>query len=214
LPADFRPEETVLFLGSGFSRGATAINRKPMPMGGQLDDRLAQALSLPEKKYQGKTLAQVASKRGGGFLRDFLYDNLSTKTYDEFHASIIKRRWFRVYTTNFDDLVESIRRDLGDSITPYTFRDDVPNRLDLNSVIHLHGYIGSVTEANASTQLIYALNAYASLHSDRPEWLTEFNRSVKFARHIVFIGYSTEYDEHIRDILARYKRENIVHSGR
>ncbi len=202
LPDDFATEETVIFLGSGFSREATAINRKPMPMGGQLDDRLADALHLPQGRYQGKTLAQVASKKGGAFLQEFLYNNLSTETYETFHSDIIGRKWFRLYTTNFDDLVERIRRDSHSPVEPYTFRDKIPNKIDINSVVHLHGYIGSVTEANASTELVYALNSYAALHSERPEWLTEFNRSVRFARHVVFVGYSTEYDEHIRDILA------------
>ena len=202
LPSDFVPEETVLFVGSGFSYGAIAINEKPLPLGKELDNRLAVELKLSIDKYSGKTLAQIAAKKHSDMLMSFLYDNLSVKTYESYHSSILKENWYRIYSTNFDDLIEIVRRDQGNPAKIYSFRDQVPNRIEINSVIHLHGYIGSVTHGNASDELTYALNAYASIHSNRPEWLNELNRSLKFAKNVIFIGYSSEYDEHIRDIMA------------
>jgi len=202
-PEGFDPNETVLFLGSGFSYGAKAVNGEGLPLGGQLDDRLAIELGLEPGRYLGKTLAQFATKNEDLDLRTFLHENLTVKSYMDYHRQILSKKWFRVYTTNFDDLVEVVRDDLGDKVEPITFRDSVPNKIRENSVVHLHGYIGRVQQGNASSELIYAMNAYASLQTERPEWFAEFNRSIKFAKNVMFIGYSVEYDEHVRDMLNR-----------
>lgn len=203
LPTDFSSFETVLFLGSGFSKGATAINGKSLPLGGELDDRLARMLELPEGRYQGKTLAQIASKRDSNALKEFLESNLLVREFEDYHETILGADWYRVYTTNFDNLVETIRNEKAAKAEILTFRDNLPNKIEKNAVVHLHGYIGRVTRSNVQNELIYALNAYASPHSDQPEWFADFNRAVKFAKNVVFVGYSIEYDEHIRDILAK-----------
>ena len=203
LPSEFRFEETVLFLGSGFSSLATAINGKRLPLGRQLDARLAEALKLTPGKYDGKTLAEIGNRRPDFDVEAFLSDNLTVQRYSDEQASIIRHPWYRVYTTNFDNCIESISLASGNSPDVYTFNDGLPNKIKQSSIVHLHGYIGKLTSKNASTQIVYALKSYANLHSERPEWLSEFNRNLGQSRNVVFVGYSLGYDDHIRDIIAK-----------
>eukprot|EP01012_Entosiphon_sulcatum_P065404 TRINITY_DN94356_c0_g1_i1.p1 TRINITY_DN94356_c0_g1~~TRINITY_DN94356_c0_g1_i1.p1 ORF type:complete len:813 (+),score=67.31 TRINITY_DN94356_c0_g1_i1:443-2881(+) len=203
LPSEFRFEETVLFLGSGFSSLATAINGKQLPLGSQLDARLAEALDLTPGKYDGKTLAEIANRRPEFDIEAFLSNNLTVNNYSDEQAAVIRHPWYRVYTTNFDNCIESIALNNGSSPDVYTFNDQLPNKIKPNSIVHLHGYIGRLTKNNASTQIIYALKSYANLHSERPEWLSEFNRNIGQSRNVVFSGYSLGYDDHIRDIIAK-----------
>lgn len=202
LPCEFRFEETVLFLGSGFSSLATAINGKRLPLGSQLDARLAEALKLTPGKYDGKTLAEIANRRPEFDIEAFLSNNLTVQKHSDEQVEVMRHPWYRVYTTNFDNCIESIALKSGGSPDVYTFKDGLPNKIKHGSIVHLHGYIGNVTKGNASTQIIYALKSYANLHRERPEWISEFNRNLEQSRNVVFVGYSLGYDDHIRDIIA------------
>jgi hypothetical protein len=203
LPSNFRFEETVLFLGSGFSSLATAINQRTLPLGSQLDSRLAEALNLTPGKYDGKTLAEIANRRADFDVEAFLSSNLTVKDVSDHQAAVVCHPWYRIFTTNFDNCIEHIVSKPGYRPDVFTFNDDLPNKIKPGSIIHLHGYIGKVNRANASTQIIYALKSYANLHSDRPEWLSEFNRNLAQSRNVLFVGYSLGYDDHIRDIIAK-----------
>ncbi|WEK00480.1 MAG: SIR2 family protein [Candidatus Sphingomonas phytovorans] len=203
LPDDFRFEETVLFVGSGFSSLATAINGKRLPLGSQLDGRLAEALGLQPGKYDGKTLAEIANRRPEFDVDQFLSENLTVDVVDDQQIGVVNHPWYRIFTTNFDNCIEQILSGPNGSPDIYSFTDPLPNKIKPTSIIHLHGYIGRVTKSNAHTEIIYALKSYANLHSERPEWLTEFNRNLAQCRNVVFVGYSLGYDDHIRDIITK-----------
>ena len=203
LPEDFRFEESVLFVGSGFSSLATAINGQKLPLGSQLDRRLAEALDLQPGKYDGKTLAEIANRRPGFDVERFLSDNLTVDSISDVQSSVVNHPWYRIFTTNFDNCIEHILSGSNGAPDVYAFTDPLPNKIRQTSIVHLHGYIGRVSKSNAHTEIIYALKSYANLHSERPEWLSEFNRNLSQCRNVVFVGYSLGYDDHVRDIITK-----------
>jgi hypothetical protein len=63
LPDTFDPSGTVLFLGSGFSAGATAIFGGQPPVGTTLAELLADELGVPRDQYDLQTLADAYRRR-------------------------------------------------------------------------------------------------------------------------------------------------------
>ncbi|UJR84202.1 hypothetical protein [Sandaracinus amylolyticus] len=100
----------VLFLGAGFSMGATNKAGANIPNGGRLAESLWEFCEFKEP-YNGTPLARMydaalASAKGHDALSRFLDQHLAAADVPNWYDEIAKYYWYRIYTTNFDNVVE------------------------------------------------------------------------------------------------------------
>ena len=140
--------EVVLFVGAGFS--SSAINRagNPLPISGELAALIWSFLEY-SGEYDGTSLAEIyeallSSGKTFQSIRSFLEDHLLCQEVPEWYNALTLPYWYRIFTTNVDDLVERVylrkrRRFLQIASFP---DDDVPERDQfLNSLqaVYLNG---------------------------------------------------------------------------
>jgi len=102
----------VLFAGAGFSVDAENSFNESLPLSSELAKRLWSFLYA--EPYDGKTPlktlyeAALTHRRGKAALRDFLRTQLHVVSFAAWYKLIPLWYWFRIYTTNIDDLLERV----------------------------------------------------------------------------------------------------------
>ena len=139
----------LLFLGAGFSSGAVNQANRSFPLGGHLCERLIADGDIDvsaDDENDRKDLGYIAelylecnTKRD---LLKFLKKEFGCKEYSEAHAIIAETQWKRIYTTNYDDIVEMASKQQGvmrETIDPEKRSSDVLQYE--NAIVHMNGYI-------------------------------------------------------------------------
>ncbi|MBD8701625.1 hypothetical protein IFT54_17550 [Sphingomonas sp. CFBP 13714] len=103
------PKNSVLFLGSGFSADATNIAREKLPAGQPLLERLAEAIGQSPRDHDLKSAADAFSHRFDVSLYDILYNTFTVSSVLDYQKYILSLPWARIYTTNYDDMVSSVK---------------------------------------------------------------------------------------------------------
>lgn len=189
-PVSVDPAGSVLFLGAGFSHAAKNINNQHLPTANQLRNIFARRLDLPlDTPHDLRTLATAATERPDLDVYNMLYRLFTVRALQSDQEEILRHRWWRIYTTNYDDAVEFSYIAGGRSRNFYTYEDDKPRKLPSGSVIHLHGYIGRCDAQNVMNQLILDDTAYAKQHFDGSDWYDDFSRDLRFCEACFFVGY-------------------------
>ena len=104
--------DVVLFLGAGFSRNALNQTGNSMPVGKDLAEHLWELLNY-DQAYDDTNLSEVfeAVLRAGvahADVQTLLCRDLLCKSFPEEYRSLARVYWYRIYTTNIDDLLEKI----------------------------------------------------------------------------------------------------------
>ena len=195
------PESSILFLGSGFSLGATNISGEKPPNGAGLRRHFIKQLGLPDDTtYDLQVLTEEFAEKDAQKLSDELYRIFRVTTLDDAQTAILSENWRRIYTTNYDDVVETHR--LAANAKPNTFdvSEALPNKLLHGALIHLHGSIRLVTPGNLQSSLILGEASYVNQYVVRSPWYDQFQRDLAYASAIYIVGYSLA-DYHIAALL-------------
>jgi hypothetical protein len=139
--------EVVLFLGSGFSRGAENKLQEKFSTGIELGEKIWNFMGyqgnydktpLPEM-YQAFVSAGIKKPQK----IEFLNNNLLSGNIPDTYNSICQPFWYKIYTLNIDDIIEKIYRRNNKGIQEAVFpKDEFLERdqsLDKTNVIYLHG---------------------------------------------------------------------------
>ena len=191
---------SMLFLGSGFSKLARNIRGAYLPTGNQLSEEFAKILHVDAADYDLKTLADEVA--GSGDLYQILYKLFTVQEVHEDQIKIVKLPWRRIYTTNYDDAIESCHLKEGNIIDSFSYDDPKPRKLSHGSVIHLHGSIRNANSDNVSEQLILNEHSYVRQHFEKSPWYDDFIRDLRFCTACFFVGYSLS-DYHISALLMQ-----------
>ena len=205
-PTDFDPADSVLFLGSGFSRDSKNIRNQHLPTHSELKHEFAAMLDVPADTYNLQTLADEIASRPQFNLYNTLYELFTVQSLTEQQLDLLQFPWRRVYTTNYDDAIEYGYFQGGIAAPSYSYGDPKPRKLRDRSVIHLHGAIRWATDDNVLQQLVLSEESYARQHFDRSQWYDELQRDRRFCRAFFFVGYSL-HDYHISALLLQDPRQ-------
>lgn len=198
---EFDPESSILFLGSGFSLGATNIANKSPPNGKELRRHFIQQLKLPaDTDYDLQVLSEEFAENEPRTLCDELYKIFRLTELTTGQSTVLNEPWRRVYSTNYDDAVELHR--LNQKVSPNSFdvSEPVPNKLPHSAVVHLHGSIRLITPENVKESLILGEGSYVNQYVVRSPWYEQFQRDLAFASTLYIVGYSLS-DYHIAALL-------------
>lgn len=198
----------VLFVGSGFSVGATNSSHTKMTTG----------LKLAKIFYD-----ECGESSDGGDLQDAsdLYiqqfgvttfvnrlkelftieDSINITGEQKFVTSL---PWKRIYTTNYDNIIELGYEFSGRKIYPKVLSDNLVNLNDKTKLcIHLNGYIGRLDEASLDKEFKLTDQSYTSEDFVESDWISLFDSDLKTADAIFFIGFSMNSDLDIKRIVNR-----------
>jgi hypothetical protein len=183
--------DAVLFLGAGFSLGATNANDHEFPLGTNLSRDLMVALGETETVPLQTASQLYSDSRGNVGLLSFLKDHLGLRAVAPHHKLFAKPKWRRVYTTNYDDVFEAAAREEGQSIRPLVLTPEIPPPDgDCVDCIHINGYLPWANAANLHDQLILSETAYLTDRFTTSAWAGLLRSDAKAARAVLFVGYS------------------------
>lgn len=191
-PTGFDPSSSILFLGSGFSVEATNTVGKNPPVGDGLRKKFLKLLELDETEASDlKDLAEYAFQNGNDVLK-LLREQFTIANLSDSQAAILAQPWRRIYTTNYDDVVECFHRTSGTTPRPavYSNEDPMAKQVRTGSIIHIHGYIHRMTPDNVMRQAVLSHRSYAEQAATSSPWWQQFERDIRSAENIFFVGYS------------------------
>lgn len=201
--------EAVLFVGAGFSSEATNISNENMKDAKTLSSNLCKEMGIKESTdlgavsdyYLGDKKDDEYSKRAQKLIKK-LQDSFTCKEVSDAQAIISKNNWIRVYTTNYDDVVEvACSGETKYERTPMTMKDSLEDITNSNCVIHLNGYIRNLDKSRLEDEFKLTTRSYLVDDFNNSIISGLFYRDIREARAVVFIGTSLQYDLDIQRIL-------------
>lgn len=195
------PASSVLFLGSGFSLGATNIAHGSPPNGKGLRRHFIEQLKLSETTdYDLQVLSEEFADNDPQKLRDELYKIFRLTDLTLGQTAVLNEPWRRIYSTNYDDAVELHRLNTKALPNAFDVSEAVPNKLPDGAIVHLHGSIRLITPENVNESLVLGEGSYVNQYVVRSPWYDQFQRDLAFASALYIVGYSLA-DYHIAGLL-------------
>ena len=186
--------EAILFVGAGFSRDALNKDNQGLPVGGRLSSLIAERLGLALGEHELPPLEDLAQdyfSRSAHDLFELLVSRYTAKTLTEAQSSITCRPWRRIYTTNYDNVLELA---LGAAKRPYRSQtiSDTPSASppEHTDIVHLNGFIHRAMVDTLQADLRLTSVSYASAEISLSPWALAFRTDIRFSKAAIFIGYS------------------------
>jgi len=197
-------KRALLFIGAGFSKSSRNLNGQELPLANDLANKIGELGS-----FDAESDLQYASEK---FLREGNDDDLIqllTNLYTVSQCSeesnqILKLKYRRIYTTNYDDLIEKSSNKNGFSRKSLSIYDNPKDYYKYtDNCVHINGSIQDLTKDSLNksfklTESSYLLNSDSFVDSD---WKDPFRKDLESATAIIFLGFSLEYDLDIKKIL-------------
>lgn len=205
-----REGNAILFVGSGFANGAKNLRDEEFPVGNKLCERLIQDGKIdmtddPEEDlrdlgYVSELYLENNTKRD---LLKFLNKQFKCKMFTDDQRVISNLPWKRIYTTNYDNVLERLSMDAGinrESISPEKKSSEV---LDLkNAIVHINGFVDSVTEENLESTFKLLAASYRKRTIPESDWAISLQNDILNAKCFICIGYSLDYDLELQQIFS------------
>ncbi len=192
----------ILFTGAGFSYGAENTKGQPIPAGRALSRKLLGDIGYVNLEGGlDKAASAYLRRKSDSALVDLLINEFSVGQVSPSHVTLGGVPWRRVYTTNYDMVMEEagrqakIHRSSVDGID--TPRDHLAKP---NLVVHLNGAISRLTPDRLHSSFKLVSESYATDSFENSGWAFHFRNDIRTSAAVIFIGYSM-YDLDIRRIL-------------
>ena len=193
--------DAVLFVGSGFSRSATNVRGENIKTAPELTATLCDDLGLDERPELSTAAEMFADERSTGALVAFLREEFQVRDIAKEHRVFGGVPWRRVYTTNYDDVIEQSYRAANRAIVSLTPDDEVHYvSSEQAQCVHINGYIGTLTEKSLFAGFQLTDTSYATTAFAASQWAQQMRHDFSVARSVIFVGYSL-YDLDVRRVL-------------
>lgn len=195
---------SILFLGAGFSAEATNTNNEEIKDVATLIEYLLNKVGVTSTDgYDLDTAAEEFQKvYGDEETIVALHSNFRTKAYTNDQATIVTQPWRRIYTTNYDDVIETICTDNRKPITIPNLNDPVSQPMPgTTQLLHIYGNIGKASPHEFATNFLLTERQRDNSPFLKSPWMRAFHDDVLAASSVVFVGFSlTDID--IRRLLG------------
>ncbi|MFH0783231.1 MAG: SIR2 family protein [Pseudomonadota bacterium] len=200
--------KAILFVGAGFSKSATSLhNSGELPLAKELANHIGNIGKFNDGgdlKFAADYFLNVCCKNDNQLkneLIDHLKNVFTIKKPHPDHEIIMKAPWKRVYTTNYDDLIEVSGKSAGKRYESITIDDPTEKYSNDLLCIHLNGSTTSLNEETLNTSFKLSHSSYLSAEGFKESnWNYIFKKDLELSSAIVFVGYSL-YDIDIEKIL-------------
>lgn len=191
----------LLFCGSGFSFGAKNIDNEEIASVKGLLEKMCIKLGIEFDEELEYVAEQYVEEFGEDNLIELLIRTFTVKDVGKHHKDIVSLPWRRIYTTNYDDVIEkSTSGKIKKTITLKKPINEVRNLEEV--VIHLNGSIYELTKEKLNSEFKLTSTSYLSEEFIKTDWYELFKNDVESCGAIFFIGYSFKYDLDIKRVFA------------
>lgn len=198
--------QAILFIGSGFSMGATKKDNSEFRTATPLAHLLMKECGYEEKDLVdelGDASQIFVNEKGKDKLISYLLDEFTAIKTSDAQKLVASINWARVYTTNYDNVFELAAKDNKIKFTPITLSETVNNYKNKNRVvIHINGSIHNLTPDKLDSEFRLTNRSYLTDSFLQSDWIRIFKSDLKRAKAIFYIGYSMRYDLDIRRIIV------------
>lgn len=181
---------SLAFFGSGFSRDATNVAGQLIPSVDWLEKHFSTAVGEIEQLPLDLAAQEYVRKRVDPDIRTFLSQQFTAAKVEPHQEHISTLPWRRVYTTNYDDVIEHSRKARSLPTTSVTSFDEPQNVADDFTVVHLHGFVERLSQQEWDQTYVLTNTQYASDILRESGWLETFRYDAAYADAIFFFGYS------------------------
>lgn len=194
----------VLFTGAGFSRDAVNLRGDPLKNGRELALHLSKLANLPEDTTLDDAAEEFTQLRGEDLLVSELKQEFTVKDIASSHLHIAEVPWRRIYTTNYDNVLETAYTRNSRLLVPIVQSDNIrtiPIGDKANTLcIHLNGYVDRLTRENLWSEIKLTDTSYLTATIADSPWASLFRQDLSIGRAVFFVGYSLT-DMDIRRLL-------------
>jgi hypothetical protein len=194
--------EAVLFIGAGFSSGATNIRGTHLKTGLSFAAHLANLAEINLDLSLEEAAEEFVAMHGIDRFIEELKNEFSAHKITKSQLAIAKTAaWKRIYTTNYDNVMEVAYSQSSKILVPITLSDNVYKVPKKNTIcVHFNGFIDRIHRDNIWSEIKLTDTSYLTASVAESEWAILFRQDLSIARAVFFVGYSA-YDLDIRRII-------------
>lgn len=193
----------ILFAGSGFSYGAKNVASEGLPVGTKLRDLLAKECGFTNVTYGLGRMADFYKKKHSvDDLIGFIRTQCTNVSHEKYHETIMSIPWRRIYTTNYDKVIENAALSNKTIITPITYFDNFKDSAKNDICVHINGFIDRLNAKTINNEFRltdYSYNCDTLVENDWYGLMVDDFNSVKC---IIVIGFSMEFDVDITRLFS------------
>lgn len=202
--------QAILFAGSGFSHGAKNIFKRSFPVGDGLRDIIADDCGASKNRPLATVAQFYTINKGQDRLIELLKKEFSVLSIESWHQTVLSVPWKRIYTTNYDSVIETAAQQNG-----FTLTTVVPSmRTESNSIdnvcVHFNGHINFLNRETINGEFKLIDTSYSCDSLEGGEWFELFKSDLQIANAIIVIGYSMQFDLDIKRLLSSPKIKDKV----
>lgn len=196
----------ILFTGSGFGLGSKNILDRNLLLGNTLTDYLYKQCGISVHDNDLKTAAEFYIDEFGEYnLIEFIKNEFTVKEITNEHKLIGSLPWHRVYTTNYDNILELAFSQSNKTLTPITLNENINEYKDFRKFcIHLNGFVDKLSPHTLNQEFKLTNSSYLTTEFINSQWVDLFRSDIYTADVILFIGFSATHDLDISRILSEY----------
>lgn len=196
----------ILFLGAGFSIDGTNKINETIPNASKLSFQMCDELGIE----RSDDLALISERfiddptvgKGIEALISFLKMRLICTTSTPVQDTIIGLPWLRIYTTNYDNIIEisskkqNIERETITATIPKYSIDNIEG-----AIVHMNGNIIKTTPEKFYNEFKITNESYLKQGFLESPWGDQFVHDINNCKSIIFVGYSLKYDLELQKIM-------------
>lgn len=197
--------EAILFTGSGFSVDARKSNGEQLCTAKTLAHKLLKECGFEESEFVddlGQASDIYKELKGTLGLMDLLRREFVAESLSPEQKYIAQLPWFRIYTTNYDNVLEKAFQDAGKHLKIAVLSDRQTDYQDKKTLcVCLNGSLSRLTEDKLTEEIKLTNSSYLTDSFRSSPWLSFFQTDLKTAKAVFFVGYSMQYDIDIQRIV-------------
>lgn len=196
----------ILFLGAGFSIGGTNKINETLPNASKLSFQMCDELSIERSDdltlISERFIDDPTVGKGVDALISFLKLRLICTTSTPVQDTIIGLPWLRIYTTNYDNIIEisskkqNIERETITATIPKYSIDNIEG-----AIVHMNGNIIKITPEKFYDEFKITNESYLKQGFLESPWGDQFVHDINNCKSIIFVGYSFKYDLELQKIM-------------
>lgn len=197
--------DAVFLVGSGFSTGAENVSKnedRHLLVGSELAKELADLTGMDSGVPLDIVSQEYIDMYGEDKLIDYLKSHYMVDTYAEYYKALARIKNLRVYSTNYDNLIEKVCNDCGNKIKGYGIGADIRKVNKTKMVMHLNGYIQEVENSVLPETFKLSHMSYNNTKFFYTPWYSYLIDELYSAKVIFIIGLSFSSDIDIRRLVA------------
>lgn len=197
--------KAVLFAGSGFSHGAKNWKDESFKTGKQLKETLAKECGIAQTESDLASVADYYLSLDGHSeesLISFLTDNITLGEIAKHHEILMSLKWKRIYTTNYDQVIEEGAKKNGRLLFPVTVDDPLDCHPKEDVCIHINGSITCLTKETLNCSFKLTDRSYNADTLVGKPWFDFMESDFAAAKAIIVVGFSMQSDIDIKRIIA------------